>query len=65
MVSLMKILEVDIENYDLTKDPTNIDEQNTDWTIYDIDLKNIQEMKKNTTKSRKRKQLPKAEQEIE
>lgn len=55
MTSLMSILEVDIEKYDEIKDPTNINQQITDWTIYENDLKTIREMKKNATKSKKRK----------
>lgn len=55
MVSLMNLLEVDIEKYEVITDPTNVNHQITDWTIYENDLKNVREMRKNTTKLKKRK----------
>jgi len=51
----MDILGVDIDKYDEIKDPTNINYEITDWTIYEKDLKKIREIKKNTAKSKKRK----------
>jgi len=55
MKSLMDILGVEIDEYDEMKDPTNINSETTDWTIYEIDLKKVREIKRNTTKSKKRK----------
>lgn len=55
MISLMDILGLEIEKYDVINDTTNLNEKVVDWTIYEIDLKNIREMKKNSIKSKKRK----------
>lgn len=55
MKSVMDILGVDIDGYDEIKDPTNINYEITDWTIYEKDLKKVREIKKNTAKSNKRK----------
>lgn len=55
MVSLMNLLEMDIEKYNVVTDPTNINHQITDWTIYDNDLKNVRELRKNAIKLKKRK----------
>lgn len=55
MISLMDILGLEIEKYDVINDTTNLNEKVVDWTIYEIDLKNIREMKKNLIKSKKRK----------
>lgn len=55
MKSLMEILGIEIDEYDEMKDPTNINTEITDWTIYEIDLKNVREIKRNTTKLKKRK----------
>ncbi|XP_060844281.1 NAD-dependent protein deacetylase Sirt6 [Rhopalosiphum padi] len=69
MTSLMDILGVDIDKYDEIKDPTNINHEITDWSIYEIDLKKVREIKRNTTKSKKRKKsvvkLPNPESETE
>lgn len=69
MKSVVDILGVEIEKYEEINDPTNIEQKTTDWTIYEIDLKKIREMKRNTTKSKKRKksltELAKPELEIE
>ncbi|VVC36565.1 Hypothetical protein CINCED_3A024486 [Cinara cedri] len=54
MKSLMGILGVEIENYDEKLDPTKMTNP-TDWTIYEIDLLNMQDIKKDETKSKKRK----------
>ncbi|VVC24416.1 Sirtuin family,Sirtuin family, catalytic core domain,DHS-like NAD/FAD-binding domain [Cinara cedri] len=54
MKSLMGILGVEIENYNEQLDPTKMANL-TDWTIYKIDLLNMQDMKKYATKSKKRK----------
>lgn len=51
----MNLLELDIEKYEVITDPTNINHQITDWTIYENDLKYIREMRKNATKLKKRK----------
>lgn len=55
ITSVMDILGLDIERYDEIKDPTNINRQISDWTIYENDLKTIRSMKKSATKRRKRK----------
>uniref|UniRef100_A0A2S2QBH5 protein acetyllysine N-acetyltransferase n=3 Tax=Sipha flava TaxID=143950 RepID=A0A2S2QBH5_9HEMI len=55
MLSLMNLLEVDIEKYEIITDPTNLNHQITDWTIYENDLKNIREMRKNAIQLKKRK----------
>lgn len=69
MKSVLDILGVDIEKYEETYDPTNIDQKTIDWTIYEVDLKKIRELKRNATKSKKRKKsitrLAKAELEKE
>jgi hypothetical protein len=51
----MNLLEVDIEKYEIITDPTNLNHQITDWTIYENDLKNIREMRKNAIQLKKRK----------
>lgn len=51
----MDMLGVDIDEYDEIKDPTNINYEITDWTIYEKDLKQVREIKKNSAKSKKRK----------
>lgn len=51
----MDILGVEIDKYDEIKDPTNINSEMTDWTIYEIDLKKVREIKRNTIKLKKRK----------
>lgn len=54
MKSLMNILGIEIENYNDELDPTKMAKP-TDWTIYANDLLNMQDMKKDSTKSKKRK----------
>lgn len=49
----MGILEVDIEKYKEIDDPTSINNVMTDWTIYEIDLKNMREKKKKSTKTKR------------
>lgn len=61
----MDILKKDIEKYEDTKNPTNINQQITDWTIYENDLIKIRELKRNTTKLKKRKKLSQPEPETE
>lgn len=69
MKSVLDILGVDIEKYEEINDPTNIDQKTTDWTIYEIDIKKIREVKRNAIKSKKRKksitELAKPELELE
>lgn len=69
MTSLMEILGIDIDKYDEIKDPTNINHEITDWSIYETDLKKVREIKRNTTKSKKRKKsvtkFPNPESETE
>lgn len=55
MISLMDILGLEIQKYDEINDTTQLSKKVTDWSIYEIDLKNIRELKKNTIKSKKRK----------
>lgn len=54
MKSLMSILGVEIQNYNEELDPTKM-VRPTDWTIYEIDLLTMQDMKRNEKKSKKRK----------
>lgn len=53
----MEILEVDIEKYEELNDPTSINKTMTDWTIYETDLKNMREMKKKSTKTKRTKKM--------
>lgn len=51
----MSKLGVNIENYDNINNPICINKKLTDWTIYEIDLNNVRNLKKNITKYKKQK----------
>lgn len=55
MKSLMEILQVDIDPYDELNDPTKIINRIIDWTIYDDNIIEIREMRKNALRNKKRK----------
>ncbi|XP_050531065.1 NAD-dependent protein deacetylase Sirt6 [Daktulosphaira vitifoliae] len=55
MKSLMEILQLDIDQYDELNDPTKIINKITDWTIYDNNIIEIREMRKNALRNKKRK----------
>lgn len=58
MASLMDILKIDVNKYDMMLDPTvGVDLQNVEWTIYENDLKNVREIKKNLMKSKRNNSL--------
>lgn len=55
MRSLMSILEVDCEKYNDIIEPIFIDQNITDWTINEIDLKNLRKMSNSVRNSKKQK----------
>lgn len=51
----MNKIGVDIEKYDNIVNPIYANEKFTEWTIYEIDLNDVRNLKKNVSKYKKRK----------